>query len=78
MAKASDEEFTGGFDPPRSIVRYETHLDLKQGGYLAGGGVRIPVLGPLKITPEFRYTRWTSGTLFPTRNQVEFLLGLGL
>jgi hypothetical protein len=77
-AKASDERFTGGFDPPRSVVRYETNLDLKQGGYVAGGGVRISVLGPLKITPEFRYTRWTSGTLFPTRNQVEFFLGLGL
>ncbi len=74
----SIENFFDGLEPP-SVTRYH-HLNypLTQGGMVCGGGVRLKIAGVLKITPEIRYTRWTSKDLFPTRNQVEFLMGLGL
>ena len=50
---------------------------MTQGGWVVSGGVRMRAAGPLKITPEMRYTRWTSLRFFPTRNQVEFMLGVG-
>jgi hypothetical protein len=51
-------------------------------GFVAGGGVQFRV-GALQVTPEVRYTRWTSGnwaqsavdTLLGGRNQTQFLVG---
>jgi hypothetical protein len=74
----STEVFAGGLDPPYSVVRYHVNHPLVQRGMAFGGGLRIKSVGPLKITPEIRYTRWTSRNLLPTRNQVELLLGIGL
>jgi opacity protein-like surface antigen len=52
-------------------------------GLTVGGGVQFKV-GPVRISPEFRYTRWGSETfrdpvqtfLNTNRNQGDFLLGL--
>jgi len=52
-------------------------------GFVAGGGVRFKA-GPLEITPEARYTRWSNGSgitqsildvVSPNRNQVQVLVG---
>jgi opacity protein-like surface antigen len=51
-------------------------------GFVAGAGVEFR-LGALRVTPEFRYTRWNSGSLAQSyvdsltggRNQVQFLAG---
>jgi hypothetical protein len=37
----------------------------------------LRAIGPLKVTPQLRYTRWTSIRLLPSQNQVEILVGLG-
>jgi hypothetical protein len=73
----STEMFAGGLDPPYSVVRYHLNYPLIQGGMAFGGGLRIKLVGRWKITPEIRYTRWTSRDLLPTRNQVDLLLGIG-
>ncbi|MGE5644372.1 MAG: hypothetical protein ACM336_01140 [Acidobacteriota bacterium] len=53
-------------------------------GFVAGGGVRFKT-GPIEITPEARYTRWSNGSgaaqsilnvLSPNRNQAQILVGL--
>lgn len=74
----SVEQFRFGEDPPYSVFGYHQNNPLTQGGMVFGGGVRVKTGGTLNIMPEIRYTRWTSRDLFPTRNQVEFLLGFGL
>ena len=57
---------------------------LSRAGFTAGGGVQFR-LGPLKIDPEIRYTRWgADSNLNPSvfgnprfnLNQAEFLVGL--
>ena len=73
----STEMFESGLGPPYSVA-YHINDALTQGGMAFGGGLRIKSVGALKITPEIRYTRWTSRDLLPTRNQVELLLGIGL
>ncbi len=73
----SREDFTGGFDPPYRLSQYRIDEPLTQGGMAFGGGLRIAIWHSLKVTPEIRYTRWTSLRFFPTKNQVEFFLGLG-
>ena len=64
------------FSPRAAYFRYRIEEPLLQGGMAFGSGVRISA-GPLKVTPEVRYTRWTSLRFLPVRNQVEFLVGLG-
>jgi len=78
--ESDDERIENFFDGQALpyVIRYHINSPLIQGGMALGGGVRLKVAGLLKITPEIRYTRWTSRDLFPTRNQVELLLGLGL
>jgi hypothetical protein len=52
-------------------------------GFVAGGGVRF-ALGPVNVTPELRYTRWSGtsftqslvDTIFGTRNQAQVLVGI--
>jgi len=45
-------------------------------GFLFGGGIQAK-MGPLKLEPEFRYTRWISGALLEHgRNQPSLLLGI--
>jgi hypothetical protein len=50
-----------------------------QNGFVVSGGVRINVLF-LKISPEFRYTRWNTPDVQPafrtSNNQAEILVGL--
>ena len=75
--EGSTETFAGGFQPPYSVTRYRVDEPLTQGGAAVGAGVRVLAAGPLKITPEIRYTRWTSLRFLPTRNRVEFLVGVG-
>jgi len=74
----STETFAYGFQPPYSVVRYRINDPLTQGGLAFGAGVRIITMGPLKVTPAIRYTRWRSMEFLPTKNQVEFFVGLGL
>ena len=48
------------------------------GGVTFGAGVELRAIG-LRISPEFRYTRWTSGVDGPIHfnaNQADFLLGI--
>ncbi|HLK20062.1 MAG TPA: hypothetical protein VKT81_13975 [Bryobacteraceae bacterium] len=76
-----DESVEKFFDreAPPLVTRYHNlNMPLIQGGMVFGGGVRVKIARVLKLMPEVRYTRWTSRDLFPTRNQVEFLLGVGL
>lgn len=47
----------------------------KSGGATVAAGVTIGLL-PVKIEPEFRYTRWVGTTSVPRAGQVEFLVGL--
>ena len=73
----SVERFAYGLNPPYSVYRYRIDQPLTQGGIASGVGMLLLSIGPLKITPELRYTRWTSIDFLPTRNQVEVLMGLG-
>lgn len=72
----STEMFASGFNPPYSITRYRIDEPLTQGGLTAEAGVRLWRIGRLSITPEFRYTRWTSIRFLPTQSQMEILIGL--
>lgn len=60
---------------PYSLREYRIDDALAEGGWVLGSGMRFDV-GILKISPEIRYTRWTSERFLPTRNQMEFLLGV--
>ena len=75
---AGTDTFAYGPPPFYNVVRFQVNDSLTQGGMAFGAGLRIITLGPLKITPEIRYTRWTSLDFLPTKNQVEFLVSLGL
>ncbi|MBI4478985.1 MAG: hypothetical protein HY651_03080 [Acidobacteria bacterium] len=72
--EAKLEQFIA-FPSPGGVSQSTIDEGLTQGGWVVGGGVRFDK-GPLKISPEIRYTRWTSERFLPTRNQVEFLLGV--
>jgi hypothetical protein len=74
---ASVETFAYGLNPPYSVSRYRIDQPLTQGGIASGVGMLLLSIGHLKITPELRYTRWTSISFLPTQNQVEILMGLG-
>jgi hypothetical protein len=69
--------FFDGLNPPYSVSRYRIDQTLTQGGIASGVGALVLSVGHLKITPEIRYTRWTSVRFLPTPNQVEILMGLG-
>ena len=75
--EGSQEQFAPGTSTPYTLTQYrfEGGRGLTQGGWVIGSGVRFDV-SVVKISPEIRYTRWTSERLFPTQNQVEFLLGM--
>jgi hypothetical protein len=73
----SEETFAYGLNPPYSVSRYRIDQPLTQGGIASGVGALVLSVGHLKITPELRYTRWTSVRFLPTSNQVEILMGLG-
>jgi hypothetical protein len=75
--QASTEQFLAGQTPDHTLVRY--HLDdaLTEGGIAAGAGVRLAA-GRLKISPEIRYTHWTTLRLQPRENQAEFFLSFTL
>jgi hypothetical protein len=57
----------------------------RKGGVL-GGGIDFHAVGPIRLTPEVRYTRWASSPLLPfpafpnvtgtNLNEVTFLLGI--
>jgi len=57
----------------------------RKGGVL-GGGIEFRAVGPVRLTPELRYTRWASSQLVPfppypnmhgsNLNEVTFLLGI--
>ena len=74
---ASVETFAYGLNPPYSVSRYRIDQPLTQSGIASGVGALLLSVGHLKITPELRYTRWTSVRFLPTQNQVEILMGLG-
>jgi hypothetical protein len=73
----SVERFAYGLNPPYSVYRYRIDQPLTQGGIASGVGMLLLSVGHLEITPELRYTRWTSISFLPTQNQVEILMGLG-
>jgi hypothetical protein len=73
------ESFSGFPGVPDGIVRrFSAENSLVQGGWVAGGGVRSRAIGRVSLTPEFRWTWYTSPRLLPAQHQVEFLLGIGL
>jgi hypothetical protein len=73
-----NESFNGFPNQPQGIrTKYSSDYSVVQGGWVGGGGVRFGLYRGLKVTPELRYTRFTSGRLLPTQNQVEFLVGFG-
>jgi hypothetical protein len=77
-ADYSVETFTGSPGQPNGTVqRFRGDDGFVQGGWTLGGGVRLQGFARLSITPELRYTRYTSPRQLPTQNQFEFLLGLG-
>ena len=53
-------------------------------GFAAGGGARFPIFGRLKLSAEYRYSRWLSvdqleyrgNVSGPNKNQHEVLIGL--
>lgn len=47
------------------------------GAWLVTGGVRLHGPDGVKLTPELRFARYTSGLWLPSRNQVEFFFGIG-
>ncbi len=47
----------------------------KSGGATVAAGLTVGLL-PVKIEPEFRYTRWVNTSAVPRSGQVEFLVGL--
>ena len=94
---ATREYSSGQFDSSGFLVDLSTGLRSFQQssgtsnfdashGFIAGGGVQAGV-GRLRLSPELRYTRWTStpinaplsqGAAYQsTQNQVEVLVGLG-
>lgn len=71
------ETFASGFNPDHSVSRMRLDEPLTQGGYIVAAGFMVPRTGRLRISPQFRYTRWTSIRFQPTQNQFEFLLRAG-
>ena len=74
---------TGAAFDHLSTANFRELHDRNAWGLVVGGGVDVR-LGRLHITPEIRYTGWTSrhfespGTLLQSnRNQAAFLLGIG-
>mgnify|MGYP001131218038 CR=1 FL=1 len=70
------ERFYDAAQPPLSVSRGEGASG-NTGGWIVTGGLRFRAAGALKITPEVRFTRHTSALWLPSRNQVDFFLGLG-
>ncbi len=76
-------ESSGTYQPTPSAYNYSTHYE-NSSGLVIGGGMEINA-SCLKISPEFRYTRWFNkaisvyggqGTFTnSTQNQVEILVG---
>ncbi len=64
-----------GVPPPGRVTQFRVQEQLTQSGWVVSSGVRFDA-SVLKISPEIRYTRWTSLRFLPTKNQVEFLLGV--
>lgn len=67
------------FGPPPyqvNIIRTNGAAD-NTGGWVATGGLRIRGPAGIRFTPEFRFTRWTSGQWLASRNQAECFLGIG-
>ena len=74
---ASIETFAIGLSPPHSVFRNRIDQPLTQGGIASGVGfVLMSAPHSLKITPQIRYSRWTSERFLATRNQVELLVGI--
>jgi hypothetical protein len=77
---ANDIE-SSGFGPPTTLSVKPFELkDATSIGLVLGAGVEIPA-GLMRISPEIRYTRWTSqqfaGHLINSKaNQADFLLGI--
>lgn len=53
----STEYSAGGQQTPYKLKRYRIEESLTHGGVVLGAGVRFTAIGPLKLTPEIRYTR---------------------
>lgn len=67
------------FGPPPyqvNLIRTNGSPD-NTGGWVATGGLRIRGPAGIRFTPEFRFTRWTSGQWLASRNQAELFLGIG-
>ena len=76
--QGSAESFAGRFPPLRGVSRFSgPNFKNIQAGIVFAVGVRHQI-GPVKVLPEIRYTRWTSIYLQPDRHQLEFLVGLAL
>jgi hypothetical protein len=63
-------------NPPVGTVLAPSTTSISRTGFLAGGGVDIK-LPTGHLTPGFRYTRYgeEKGSLFPSTNAVDFLVG---
>jgi hypothetical protein len=68
----------------RTVTTYSTNYDVSH-GVVVGGGVELKA-GPLRVSPEIRYTRWNNSALSTSgshgffaesaQNQAEILLGI--
>jgi hypothetical protein len=67
-------------DPPASETRTTGHRSSSKGGVVATAGMERR-FGPIVVSTELRYARWTAATLLgdmvPNRNQVSVLFGIG-
>jgi opacity protein-like surface antigen len=68
-----------------AVINEEADLGTEtEQGFALGGGARFRLFGPLKISAEYRYSRWVTADLItprktapygPTKNQHEILIG---
>jgi opacity protein-like surface antigen len=61
---------------------FSDQLDVSHLGVVVGGGLEFRVLPRVRVSPEFRYTRWGPDTIYGTagsgdqKNQAALLLGI--
>ena len=58
-----------------ATIRMVPSRNERTGGATFAAGLTVGLL-PIKIEPEFRYTRWVNTTSSPRPQQIEFLVGI--
>lgn len=84
IAGTANDEFVvfSAYSAPPPPTFGSTKIDSSSLGVVAGGGVQFS-LGRLRVSPEARYTYWTSAPVLgsagapPSQSQVDVLVGIG-